>query len=190
MKKIILAVLTAFVLCNYSFAQDNNNAAKGSSGESRSFGIGLNLTGLLVRQGVDLTGVNLTFLPTDNMLMTVIFGLIHQGETTIKADGRERKLGDDKTIFSIGAAIDFILVKKAVPFSLGGEFVYNSLTEDDSRIDIGIMAGLHGEIVPNLILSGKVGPVFMYNSSESKYSESSRFDFALAYRIYLTWFAF
>ena len=175
MKKIILAVLTAFVLCNYSFAQDNNNAAKGSSGESRSFGIGLNLTGLLVRQGVDLT---------------VIFGLIHQGETTIKADGRERKLGDDKTIFSIGAAIDFILIKKTIPFSLGGEIVYNSLTEDDSRIDIGIMAGLHGEIVPNLILSGKVGPVFMYNSSESKYSESSRFDFALAYRIYLTWFAF
>ncbi len=190
MKKIILAVLTAFVLSNYSFAQDNNNSAKGSTNESRTFGIGLNLTGLLAAQGADLTGFNLTFCPSDNILLSAIFGLIHQGETTTTVEGHSENRGDDKTLFSVGAALDFILIKKFVPFSLGAEIVYNSLSEDDSRLDIGVMAGLHGEITSNVLLSGKVGPVFLKNSSESKYSESSRFDFALAYRIYLTWFAF
>ncbi len=196
MKKLILAALTAFVLCSYSFAQDNNytpvskNTAKESSGENRSLGIGLNLTGLLLMmQGADLAGVSLTIRPTNNILWSLIFGFIHRGETTTKTDGYETKGGSAKTIFSIGTALDLILVKKTVPFSLGGEFVYNNLDDDVSRIDFGIMAGLHGEIAPNVILSGKFGPAFMNNFSESKYSKSSRLDFAMAYRIYVTWFA-
>ena len=168
---------------------DKKKADKKSASESGNgfFGIGLDLTGLIARNNA----INLTFRLNDNMLLSAIFGFAHRGETTVEAGGVETKQGDDNTTLSIGAAFDFILVKNYIPFSLGGEFVYNSLSEDDSRLDIGVLAGLHGEIVPNLILSGKVGPEFQYNFGDvSENEEYSRLDFGISYKVYLTWFAF
>ena len=162
---------------------------KASSGDQGFFGIGLDLTGMLARNNA----INLTFRLNDNMLLSAIFGFQHQGETThTPKQGDEVKDGDDANQLTIGAAFDFILVKKFIPFSVGGEFAYNSLSEDDSRIDFGVMAGLHGEIVPNLILTGKAGLGFLYNFGDEAggNSEYSRTDFGVLYKVYLTWFAF
>lgn len=162
---------------------------KASNGDQGFFGVGLDLTGALARQ----TAVNLTFRLNDNMLLSAIFGFQHHGETThTPKQGDEVKDGDDANMLTIGAAFDFMLVKKFIPFSIGGEFAYNSLSEDDSRIDFGVLAGLHGEIVPNLILTGKAGLEFLYNFGDEAggNSEYSRLDFGVSYKVYLTWFAF
>lgn len=162
---------------------------KKSSGDQGFFGIGLDLTGALARQNA----INLTFRLNDNMMLSAIFGFQHRGETThTPKQGDEVKDGDDANQLSIGAAFDYIVAKKFIPFSVGGEFAYNSLSEDDSRIDFGVMAGLHGEIVPNLVITGKAGLGFLYNfgDEEGGNSEYSRMDFGVLYKVYLTWFAF
>ena len=171
-------------------AKKEKKKEKKSSGGA-FFGIGLDLTGALSND----PAVNLAFRLNDDMLLSAIFGLTHTGKLTTKAAGQEADVdGTDNTALAIGAAFDYTLVKKFIPLSLGGELVYHSLNEDDSELDIGVMAGLHGEIVPNLVLSGKAGLAFMYNFG-SNYNgtegvDYSQLTFGVAYKVYLTWFAF
>jgi opacity protein-like surface antigen len=183
---------------------DKKKAAKKTASESGNgfFGIGLDLTGMLARSNA----INLTFRLNDAMMLSAIFGFQHYGETTVSAGGQDQDLGDDATVLSVGAAFDYIVVQKFIPFSIGGEFIYTSLpdgagpdavanmaaTESNSQIDFGVMAGLHGEIVPNLVLTGKAGLEFSYMFGEvtGGNADYGKFDFGLKYRVYLTWFAF
>ena len=169
---------------------EKKKAAKKSSGEGGFFGIGLDLTGVLANQAK----INATFKLGDNMALTAILGFQHRGETTLEANGQEQDQGDDNTTLAIGAGFDFYPIQGAIPFSIGGEIVYNSLSENDSRLDIDILAGVHGELVKNLVLSGKAGFAIDYNfgddGAEQNKIEYSRVDFGLAYKVYLTWFAF
>ena len=166
---------------------------KKSSGNQGFFGIGLDLTGAFSND----PAINFAFRLNDNMILSAIFGLQHRGETTVNANGTETGMEDDATTLSVGAAFDFIVVRNFLPFSIGGEFVYNSLpdednTESNSEIDFGVMAGVHGEIIPNLVLSGKAGLGFVYAFGDAAGggADYSRMDFGIAYKVYLTWFAF
>lgn len=163
---------------------------KKSSGDQGFFGIGLDLTGALSND----PAVNLSFRLNDDMVLSAIFGFVHAGKTTVKAAGQETDLEDDNTVLAIGAAFDYTVVKKFIPFSIGGEVVYNSPNEDDSELDFGVMAGLHGEIIPNLVLSGKTGLAFMYNFGSNYEGQDGvdygKITFGIAYKVYLTWYAF
>lgn len=171
--------------------KDKKKEKKSSGGAF--FGIGLDLTGAFSND----PAVNLSFKLNDDMILSAIFGLQHRGETTVNAGGQEQGQGDDATVLAVGAAFDYMLVKKFIPFSLGGEFVYNSLpddanTEGNGELDFGVMAGVHGEVAPNLVLSGKVGLGFVYAFGDAVGggADYSRLDFGIAYKVYLTWFAF
>ena len=226
MKKIFLSAVIALALCSYGYAQDDEeyeeeeapakvvkkapadeeeeeeeeeapvekkkDKKKKSSGGA-FFGIGLDLTGAFSND----PAVNLAFRLNDNMILSAIFGLQHQGETTVNAGGQEQGQGDDATVLSVGAAFDYFLVRKFIPLSLGGEFVYNSLpddanTEGNGELEFGVMAGVHGELVPNLVLSGKAGLGFVYAFGDlaGGAGDYSRLDFGIAYKVYLTWYAF
>ena len=227
MKKIFLSAVIALALCSYGYAQDEEEyeeeeapakvvkkapayeedeeedeapvvkkekkkEKKSSSGDA-FFGIGLDLTGAFSND----PAINLSFKLNDNMILSAIFGLQHRGETTVNAGGQETGQGDDATILAVGAAFDYFLAKKFIPFSLGGEFVYNSLpddanTESNGEIDFGVMVGVHGEVAPNLVLSGKAGLGFVYAFGDAAGggADYSRIDFGIAYKVYLTWYAF
>ena len=181
-------------------AKKEKKKEKKSSGDQGFFGIGLDLTGLISRQST----VNFTFRLNDNMMLSAILGFQHYGETTVTANGTDTGMQDDATILSIGAAFDYIVVQKFIPFSIGGEFIYNSLpdgagpdavpaaTEGNSSIDIGFLAGVHGAIVPNLVLSGKAGLEIEYAFGDivGGGGDYSHIDFGMVYKVYLTWFAF
>ena len=173
---------------------EKKKAKKSSDGEGGFFGIGLDLTGVLANQ----TKINATFKLADNMALTAIFGFWHSGETTIEANNQEQDQGDDYTSLAIGAGFDFYPIQGAIPFSIGAEFVYNSLApnqawQNNSRIDIDILAGVHGELVKNLVLSGKAGLAIDYDFGDDDGNpkvEYSHMGLGLAYKVYLTWFAF
>ena len=226
MKKIFLSAVIAMALCSYGYAQDEEEyeeeeapaqvtkapayeeeeeeeeeapvAKKEKKKEKKSsggafFGIGLDLTGAFSND----PAINLSFKLNDNMILSAIFGLQHRGETTVNAGGQEQGQGDDATVLAVGAAFDYFLAKKFIPFSLGGEFVYNSLpddanTEGNGELEFGVMAGVHGEVAPNLVLSGKAGLGFAYAFGDAAGggADYSRLDFGIAYKVYLTWFAF
>ena len=191
-------------------AKKKEKKAKKNSGDQGFFGIGLDLTGLISRDNV----INFTFRLNDDMMLSAIFGFQHYGESTVSSGGQDADLEDDATVISVGAAFDYIVAQKFIPFSIGGEFLYNSLpdgegpdavtavgaTEGNSRIDFGIMAGVHGTIVPKVVLSGKAGLEFKYSfgdvnardpeSGDMLSADYSHLDFGLLYRVYVTWFAF
>ena len=152
------------------------------------FGIGLNVLGTLEGKA----NLNFVFKLTPEMVVTGIFNLYHHGETTVEAGSIKADQGDDYTAISIGAGFDYYLaLNSLLPFSVGGELVYNSLNENDNRLDINILAGVHADIVKNLTISGKVGLAIPYYWGDgNQNTEYSRIDFGLAYKIYLTWFAF
>ena len=236
MKKMFLATLTALALCSYGFAQDDEYEDEApsrvekapsvvededeapvvkkaepkkaitntSSSENPFFGIGLDVTGLMSRN----YAINFSFMLNQDMMLTAIFGFQHQGETTVSVGGTDNKLQDNTTTLAVGAAFDYFVARKFIPFTVGGEIVYNSLpddiimnmfTESNSRLDFGVMAGIHGAITPNLILSGKLGFQFKYSFGDVNdvdelgdpiTGDYGHTDFGLAYKINLTWFAF
>ena len=236
MKKMFLATLTALALCSYSYAQDDEYEDEApsrvekapsvvededeapvvkkaepkkaitntSSSENPFFGIGLDVTGLMSRN----YAINFSFMLNQDMMLTAIFGFQHQGETTVSVGGTDNKLQDNTTTLAVGAAFDYFVARKFIPFTVGGEIVYNSLpddiimnmfTESNSRLDFGVMAGIHGAITPNLILSGKLGFQFKYSFGDVNdvdelgdpiTGDYGHTDFGLAYKINLTWFAF
>ena len=236
MKKMFLATLTALALCSYGFAQDDEYEDEApsrvekapsvvededeapvvkkaepkkaitntSSSENPFFGIGLDVTGLMSRN----YAINFSFMLNQDMMLTAIFGFQHQGETTVSVGGTDNKLQDNTTTLAVGAAFDYFVARKFIPFTVGGEIVYNSLpddiimnmfTESNSRLDFGVMAGIHGAISPNLILSGKLGFQFKYSFGDVNdvdelgdpiTGDYGHTDFGLAYKINLTWFAF
>ncbi|OWV22170.1 hypothetical protein SAMN06298224_1914 [Fibrobacter sp. UWB16] len=236
MKKMFLATLTALALCSYSYAQDDEyedeapsrvekapsvvededeapvvkkaeskKAVKNTaSSENPFFGIGLDVTGLMSRN----YAINFSFMLNPDMMLTAIFGFQHQGETTVSSGGTDTKMQDNTTTLAVGAAFDYFVARKFIPFSIGGEFVFNSLpddvvmgmfTESNARLDFGVMAGIHGAITPNLILSGKLGFEFNYyfgdindvdDLGDPITGDYGHMDFGLAYKINLTWFAF
>lgn len=161
-----------------------------SSSDKPFFGIGLDVVKAIGGAGY----LNLVFNLNPSMTLTGIFGLSHHGETTVEADGGAKvDLGDDYTAIHIGAGFDYYLPTTFAPFSVGGEFIFNHYREDNNGLDFNFLAGLHVELAKNLVLSGKTGLNMEYlwwSESDENNFDFSRFDWGIAYKVYLTWFVF
>lgn len=157
-------------------------------------GIGIDVGGMLNQNA----NINVTFKLNESMELTAILGLWSRGETTAKDKntGIEADLGDDAMQLAFGAGFDYYLNAGALlPFSVGGELIFNSpMTEssdDDAlQMQINVLAGAHAELIKNLNLTGKVGLGINYDSFENNSVEKSRIDFGLVTKVYLTWFVF
>ena len=242
MKKMFLAALTALALCNYTYAQDDEEeyeeedaparveapaaddeedeapakpakaAKKAKSDGSAFLGFGMGLTSNF--NDLQLKQIDVKVKLNENMMVTGIIGLYHHGETSTetKAGGAtvETDAGDNYTGIAIGAGFDYFLPMPLLPASAGIDLIYvsNGETETVDAVAnttttassgdflIDLMFGVHAEIVPNMILTAKVGLGFDYTFSSTEVSsalatvtvDNSRFDFGLKAGVYASWF--
>ncbi|WP_298770001.1 hypothetical protein [uncultured Fibrobacter sp.] len=174
-------------------------AKKSSSSGGAFLGLGMGLTDTFNQ-------LNLKFKLNESMMITAIFGLVSHGETTytttVAGTETEVDAGDDYTELAIGAGFDYFLPTPVLPTSAGIELIYASNGEKEdaeaqskfssSDLYINLMFGAHAEIVPNLILSGKVGfGIDWYSTEETageRKTEASRVDVGIRGGIYATWF--
>ena len=175
---------------------------KKSSGNSGAFmGAGIDVGGLLNNAG----NIRLVFRLNESMELAAILGMYHHGESSYTPNGgTELKGKDNYTELSIGAGFDFFIKKDFLPVSVGGEFIYTSPQQieaagqtftanndtDLMQIQINLLLGAHAELMDNLFLTGKIGLGIGYYSESDPAGEGSFLDFALATKVYLTWFMF
>ncbi len=165
------------------------------------FGAGVDVGGLLNNAG----NIRLVFKLNENMELSAILGMYHHGESSYTPNGgQEQKGKDNYTELSVGAGFDFFIKKDFLPVSVGGEFIYTSPQTlnvagqavtasndiDLMQIQINLLLGAHAELVNNLFLTGKIGLGIGYFSESDPAGEGSFLDFALATKVYLTWFMF
>ena len=177
-------------------------ASKSAEGGAAFFGAGIDVGGLLN----NAANIRLVFRLGENMELAAILGMYHHGESSWEDNnGNKLDAKDNYTDLSVGAALDFYIMRNALPVSIGGEFIYTSpavieaagdrfVSNDDTslmRLNINVLLGAHAELVRNLYLTGKIGLAIEYNSvSVSNQGDGSYLDFALATKVYLTWFMF
>ena len=165
------------------------------------FGAGVDVGGLLNNAG----NIRLVFKLNENMELAAILGMYHHGESSYTPNGgQEQSAKDNYTELSIGAGFDFFVKKDFLPVSIGGEFIYTSPRSlvaggqefvasndiDLMLLQINVLLGAHAEIVNNLYITGKIGLGMSYYSESDPAGEGSFLDFALATKVYLTWFMF
>ncbi|MBR6379256.1 MAG: hypothetical protein IKS02_04715 [Fibrobacter sp.] len=173
---------------------------KKSSG-SAFFGAGIDVGGLLN----NAANMRLVFKLNESMELSAILGMYHHGESSYTPNGgQEQSAKDNYTELSIGAGFDFFVKKDFLPVSIGGEFIYTSpralvaggqefVASNDidlMLLQINVLLGAHAEITNNLFLTGKIGLGMSYYSESDPAGEGSFLDFALATKVYLTWFMF
>lgn len=185
--------------------------AKKSDG-SAFLGIGMGLTSNFGDKGLKEIDVKIKL--NESMMVTAILGLYHFGETSTetKAPGSTVTVdaGDNHTAIALGAGFDYFLPTPLLPTSAGIDLIYASngetevvdeatkttTTASSGDFMIDLVFGIHAEIVPNMILSGKVGLGIDYVFSSNEVSSQaasietsvSRLDFGLKAGVYATWF--
>lgn len=185
--------------------------AKKSDG-SAFLGIGMGLTSNFADKGLKEIDVKIKL--NESMMVTAILGLYHFGETSTetKAPGSTVTVdaGDNHTAIALGAGFDYFLPTPILPTSAGIDLIYASngetevvdeatkttTTASSGDFMIDLVFGIHAEIVPNMILSGKVGLGIDYVFSSNEVSSQaasietsvSRLDFGLKAGVYATWF--
>ena len=175
---------------------------KKSSSGAAFFGAGIDVGGLLN----EAANIRLVFRLNESMELTAILGMYHHGESSWEDNnGNKQDAKDNYTDLSVGAGFDFFIMRNALPVSIGGEIIYTSPavieaagkefpSNDDTslmRLNINVLLGAHAELVSNLYLTGKIGLAIEYDSVDvSNQGNGSYLDFALATKVYLTWFMF
>ena len=185
---------------------------KKSSDGSAFLGIGMGLTSNFGDK--TLKNIDVKIKLNESMMVTAILGLYHFGETSTetKAAGQTVTVdaSDNHTAIAIGAGFDYFLPMPLLPTSIGADMIYASngetevtdeatkttTTNSSGDFMFDIVFGVHAEIVPNMILSGKVGLGFDYifasnevsNQGGSIETNVSRLDFGLKAGVYATWF--
>ena len=187
-------------------------AKKAKSDGSAFIGIGMGLSSNF--SDLQLKQIDVKIKLNESMMVTGILGLYHHGETTTetKAGGAtvETDAGDNYTGIAIGAGFDYFLPMPLMLTSAGVDLIYvsNGETETSDAATntkttvssgdflIDFMFGVHAEIVPNFILTGKVGLGFDYTFNSTEVSnavgsasvDNSRLDFGLKAGVYASWF--
>lgn len=185
--------------------------AKKSDG-SAFLGIGMGLTSNFADKGLKEIDVKIKL--NESMMVTAILGLYHYGETSTEnktpAGTITTDAGDNHTAIALGAGFDYFLPTPLLPTSAGIDLIYASngetevvdeatkttTTASSGDFMIDLVFGIHAEIVPNMILSGKVGLGIDYVFSSNEVSNQaasietsvSRLDFGLKAGVYATWF--
>ena len=185
--------------------------AKKSDG-SAFLGIGMGLTSNFADKGLKEIDVKIKL--NESMMVTAILGLYHYGETSTEnktpAGTITTDAGDNHTGLAIGAGFDYFLPMPLLPASAGIDLIYVSngeiestdpatkttVTASSGDFLIDLMFGVHAELVPNMILTGKVGLGFDYFFASNETSiagasteaNASRLDFGLKAGVYATWF--
>lgn len=169
------------------------------SGSGLSFGLGVGIT-------TDYNELNAKIKLNQDMEVTAILGLQTHGATTTEAAGVSTDGTDDYTAFMIGAGFDYYLTMPLMPISAGITLAYASggektvdanTTSSESDLLINIMFGVHAQLAPNLVLSGKAGFGIDYNMGELNVTnqfgqtatlETSRLDIGIKAGVYATWY--
>ena len=185
---------------------------KKSSDGSAFLGIGMGLTSNFADKGLKEIDVKIKL--NESMMVTAILGLYHYGETSTEnktpAGTITTDAGDNHTGLAIGAGFDYFLPMPLLPASAGIDLIYVSngeiestdpatktnVTASSGDFLIDLMFGVHAELVPNMILTGKVGLGFDYFFASNETSiagasteaNTSRLDFGLKAGVYATWF--
>ena len=185
---------------------------KKSSDGSAFLGIGMGLTSNFGDK--TLKNIDVKIKLNESMMVTAILGLYHFGETSTetKAAGQTVTVdaSDNHTAIAIGAGFDYFLPMPLMLTSAGIDLIYVSNGETETTdvasntkttassgdFLIDLMFGIHAEIVPNFILTGKVGLGFDYTYTSTEASnalgsvtvDNSRLDFGLKAGVYASWF--
>ncbi len=185
---------------------------KKSSDGSAFLGIGMGLFSNFQERG--LREIDVKIKLNESMMITAILGLYHHGETSTEnktpAGTVTIDAGDNYTGLAIGAGFDYFLPMPLLPASAGIDLIYVShgeteitdaatnttVTSSSGDFLIDLMFGVHAELVPNMILTGKVGLGidYTFSSNETKMagvsseSNPSRLDFGLKAGVEATWF--
>lgn len=185
---------------------------KANKSEGGAFlGIGMGLSSNFGDKGLKQIDVKIKL--NESMMVTAILGLYHHGETTTETKAVttiETDAGDNYTGLAIGAGFDYFLPTPLLPTSAGIDLIYVSngetettdpatattVTQSSGDFLIDLMFGIHAEIVPNMILTGKAGLGFDYvfasredkNAAGTVENNASRLDFGLKAGVYATWF--
>ena len=226
MKKMIIAALTAISLCSYSYAQEEDEeyeevqeTAKADAEEeeeeeeaapelkpekSTSGGSGISI-GLGVGITTDYDELDVKIKLNPQMEITAMLGLQSHGATTTEAGGVSVEGNDDYTAFMIGAGFDYYLNMQLpisaglyLAYASGGEIAIDAnTTSSESDLLINLMFGVHAQLAPNFVLSGKAGLGFDYNMAEvnvknalgqTNTAETSRLDVGIKAGIFATWY--
>ena len=206
MKKILVAVLTAFAMCSYTYAQDydeeyeedeapakveKKNSKKKSSSSSVESAEGNLALGLELLDAVDNEHGQkfyVTFAMLPNLELSGIFAFYHHGETT----DDNHKHNDNYTQIQLGVGADFFITQLALPISLGGEFLFSHWGDDNNQVDLNALAGTRVKLVGGFYASAKLGVglnIIMseHNEGAANYDDT-RVDFGLITRVQLHWF--
>jgi len=193
-------------------AKPAKTTKKAKSDGSAFLGIGMGLTSNF--NDLQLKQIDVKIKLNESMMVTGILGLYHHGETTTEttAGGASTEVDaqDNYTGLAIGAGFDYFLPMPLLLTSAGIDLIYvsNGETETDDIASntkttvssgdflIDLMFGVHAEIVPNFILTGKVGLGFDYTYTSTEVSsavgsvtvDNSRLDFGLKAGVYASWF--
>ncbi len=206
MKKMLLAVLTAFAMCSYSYAQDDDEyeedeapakvekkKKKKSSFENEevesaegNLALGLDLLDAMDNTAGQKFYITFAMLP--DLELSGIFAFYHHGETT--GDNNDEH-NDNYTQLQLGVGADYFITKLALPISVGGEFLFSHWGDDNNQIDFNALAGTRVKLVGGFYASAKLGlsiNVIMDEHQGGVHSDDLRVDFGLATRVQLHWF--
>ena len=193
-------------------AKPTKSAKKAKSDGSAFLGIGMGLTSNF--NDMQLKQIDVKVKLNESMMVTGIIGLYHHGETTTEtsAGGASTEVDaqDNFTGLALGAGFDYFLPMPLMLTSVGADLIYVSngetevndiasntkTTASSGDFLIDFMFGVHAEIVPNFILTGKVGLGFDYTFASTEVSnaagsvtvDNSRLDFGLKAGVYASWF--
>lgn len=208
MKKMLLAVLTAFAMCSYSYAQDeeeyeedeapakvekkkkSSSSDSGSEVESADGNLALGMDLMDLFDGVryeHLPKFYVTFALLPNLELSGIFAFHHHGETT---GDNNHEHNDNSTQIQLGVGADYFITKLALPISVGGEFLFSHWSEDNNQLDFNAMAGTRVKIVDGFYVSPKIGLSInvIMDDHGAGHEDDLRVDFGLATGIMMHWF--
>lgn len=179
---------------------EESQQSTSSSGNGLRFGLGLGLT------TGNFAEIDFKVKLNPSMEVTAILGFKSHGATSTEANGVSVEGADDYVAFKIGAGFDYYLNMPLLPISAGAAFAYvnngeiaidANTTSTQSNISFELNFGVHAQVAPSFVLSGKAGIGIDYNMSDldvtnamgqTATAESSNLDIGIKAGLFATWY--